>query len=73
MTWTSRDELRLTIRLGLTRGFRLVHGMRRTLSEVERNRVADAVIDQLERSNYRIETGPPVEGHGQRLARRADE
>jgi hypothetical protein len=54
MPWTIRDDLRLTIRLGLTRGLRLVHGMRRKLTEEERSRVADAIIDQLHLSNYEI-------------------
>lgn len=58
--WTERDELRLAIRMGLTKGFRLVHGMRRQLSEQERDRIADAVIDQLELSNYRVARGPPL-------------
>jgi len=64
MVWSSRDDLRLTIRMGLTRGFKLVHGMRRQLSEEERDRIADAIIDQLMLSNYRVESGPPVSGHG---------
>jgi hypothetical protein len=64
MAWTSRDDLRLTIRMGLTRGLTRVHGMRRQLSEEERDRIADAIIDQLNLSNYRIELGPPVAGHG---------
>ena len=58
MAWSSRDELRLTIRMGLTRGFALVHGMRRKLTEQERDRIADAIIDQLQLSNYRVESGP---------------
>lgn len=66
MVWSSRDELRLTIRMGLTRGLTLVHGMRRQLSEEERNRIAEAIIDQLALANYRIESGPPVGGHGSR-------
>jgi hypothetical protein len=64
MPWSSRDELRLTIRMGLTRGLTLVHGMRRKLTEQERDRIADAIIDQLSLSNYRVESGPPVAGQG---------
>ena len=67
MPWTIRDDLRLTIRMGLTRGLRLVHGMRRKLTEEERNRVADAIVDQVLRSNYKIEVGDPMEGHGPNL------
>lgn len=64
MAWTSQDDLRLTIRMGLTRGLTRVHGLRRQLSEEERNRIADAIIDELSLSNYRIEPGPSVAGHG---------
>lgn len=64
MAWTSRDDLRLTIRMGLTRGLTRVRGMRRQLSEEERDRIADAIIDQLDLSNYSVEPRPPVAGHG---------
>jgi hypothetical protein len=60
MPWTIRDDLRLTIRMGLTRGLRLVYFMRRKLSEEERNRVADAIVEQVLRSNYKIEVGQPM-------------
>ena len=73
MAWTIRDDLRLTIRMGLTRGLSLVRGMRRKLSEEERNRVADAIVDQVLRSNYKIEVGEPMEGHGPNLMPRDNE
>jgi hypothetical protein len=68
MTWTIRDDLRLSIRMGLTRGLRLVRGMRRQLSENERGRVAEAIVDHLDRANWRIEPGPPLAGHGRNSA-----
>lgn len=64
MAWTSRDDLRLSIRIGLTRGLRLVRGMRRQLTEAERDRVAEAIADHLHRANWRIESGRPLTGHG---------
>ena len=64
MVWSSRDDLRLAIRMGLTKGLRLVSGMRRQLTEEERNRVADAIIDHLNSANYRITQGPPLPPHG---------
>lgn len=67
MPWTIRDDLRLTIRIGLTRGLSLVHGMRRKLAEEERNRVADAIIEQVLLSNYEITQGKPRDGHGSHL------
>jgi hypothetical protein len=72
MAWTIRDDLRLTIKLGLTRGLARIRGLRRTLSEAERGRIADVITDQVLRSNYRIEAGAPAAGHGQNL-RPADE
>lgn len=58
--WTERDELRLAVRYGLTKGLALVHGMRRQLSEEERDRIASAIIEYLELANYRVERGPPM-------------
>ena len=52
------------------RGLRLVHGMRRKLSEEERNRVADAIVDQMLRSTYKMDVGEPMEGHGPNLTPR---
>ena len=67
MAWTIRDDLWLTIRLGLTKGLNLIHGMRRKLNEDERDRVADTIAEHLLRANYRIEPGEPAEGHGPQL------
>ena len=50
--------------MGLTKGLRLVHGMRRQLTEEERNRVADAIIDHLDFANYKVTQGPPSPPHG---------
>ena len=38
--------------MGLTKGLRLVHGMRRKLSEEERMRIADAICDHLEMAGW---------------------
>jgi hypothetical protein len=67
MAWTVQDDLRLTLKLGLRKGLKLVRGMRRSLSNEEEDRVADAVADQLRLSNWRIEPGAPVVGHGSHL------
>ena len=48
--------------MGLQKGFRRVHGLRRALTEEERDRIADAIIDHLDLANYRIETKPPRPG-----------
>ena len=64
MTWTLQDDLRLSIRMGLTKGLRRVRGLRRQLSEEERNRIAAAIAEHLELANWKIAPGPPLAGHG---------
>jgi hypothetical protein len=44
--------------------------MRRALTEDEQDKVAGAIVEHLERSNWKIEQGPPAEGHGQYLGPR---
>ena len=65
MSWTGRDDLRLTIKIGLRKGLALVHGMRRAMTDVEQDRVADAIADHLKLANYKVEPGPSLTGHGQ--------
>jgi len=60
MPFTREDDLRLSIRMGLTKGLRLIRGMRRQLSEDERTRVAETIREQLMLSNWKIEKGPPI-------------
>ena len=50
MPFTREDDLRLSIRMGLTKGLRLIRGMRRQLDEDERSRVAEAIRLHLERA-----------------------
>ena len=64
MSWTIHDDLRLSIRIGLTRGLALIRGKRRMLSPEERERVAAVIAEHLRRANWRIEPGPPLAGHG---------
>ena len=66
MPSTIRNELRLSIRIGLTKGLRLIHCMRRKLSETERDRIAEAIADHLALANWKIEAGEPIEPHGMR-------
>jgi hypothetical protein len=63
--WSKADGLRLSVVIG--QGLRLIRGMRRALTEDEQRKVADAIVEHLERSNWKIEQGPPAEGHGQYL------
>jgi len=64
MSWTIHDDLRLSIRIGLTKGLALLRGKRRVLSPEERDRVAAVIAEHLSRANWRIEPGPPLTGHG---------
>jgi hypothetical protein len=41
--------------------------MRRSLTEEEQHKIAGAIVDHLENHNWKIEQGPPREGHGPHL------
>jgi hypothetical protein len=62
--WTKADDLRLSVLMGLRKGLSLVRGMRRSLTDDEQQKVAGAIVEHLERSNWRIEQGPMPEGMG---------
>jgi hypothetical protein len=51
----------------LRKGLSLIRGMRRSLTEDDQHKVADAIADHLRRTNWKIERGEPLEGHGQLL------
>ena len=53
--------------MGLRYGLFLCRGMRRSLTEDEQHKVAAAIVEHLERRNWKIERGPPLEGYGQRV------
>jgi hypothetical protein len=61
------EELRLSVLMGLRKGLSLVRGMRRSLTEEEQHKIAGAIVDHLEGHNWKIEQGPPREGHGPQL------
>lgn len=67
MAFSRDDDLRLSIRMGLTKGLHLIRGMRRQLDEDERSRIAEAIRAHLVTAGWRIEPGPPIGGHS-RLA-----
>ena len=62
--WTTADELRLSVLIGLRKGLSLIRGMRRSLSEDQQRVVAGAIVEHLESTNWKIEQGPTREGHG---------
>jgi hypothetical protein len=57
--WSKRETLQFTIKLGLRKGLALIRGMRRSLTDDEQDRVAKAIADHLELSNWKIDEGPP--------------
>jgi hypothetical protein len=67
MTWATIDELRLSVVMGLRRGLALCRGMRRSLTEDEQNKVAEAIVEHLESTNWKVSKGKPLEGHGQHI------
>jgi hypothetical protein len=65
--WGKVDELRLSVVMGLRKGLGLIRGMRGSLTEDEQHKIAGAIVDHLEQSNWKIEQGPSREGHGPHL------
>jgi hypothetical protein len=62
--WKRADELRLSVLMGLRKGLKLCRGMRRALTEDEQHKVAGAIVEHLESTNWKIEQGPVRDGHG---------
>jgi hypothetical protein len=67
LKWIKADDLRLTIFIGLRKGLSLIRGTRRSLTEDDQHRIANAIAEQLRRSNWKIEQAGPLEGHGHHL------
>jgi len=67
--WSKTETLRFCVMMGLRKGLALIRGMRRSLTEEEQQRVAGAIVEHLEQSNWRIEQGPEREGHGPNIMR----
>jgi hypothetical protein len=71
MAFTPEDDLRLSIRMGLTRASAW-SGMRRQLDEDDRNRVAEAIRKHLALAGWRIEPGPGIGRHSQLWSKAGD-
>ena len=63
--WTTAQDLRFCIKMGLRKGLARIRGMRRALTEDEQDTVAKEIVEHLELSNWKIEPGEPLRGHGQ--------
>jgi len=62
--WTRLEGLRFCVKIGLRRGLARIRGLRRSLTEEEQETVAKEIVERLELSNWKIEQGPPLGGHG---------
>jgi hypothetical protein len=62
--WSVTENLRFSVMLGLRKGLALIRGARRTFTEDEQKKIAAAIVDDLQRSNWRFELGPELQGHG---------
>ena len=46
--------------------------MRRALTDQEQDKVAEAIVEQVELSNWIVEQGPTREGHGPKIMSATD-
>jgi hypothetical protein len=60
--WTTADELRFTVLMGLRAGLKRCRGMRRALTEDEQEKVARIIVEEIASQNWRVERGPPETG-----------
>jgi hypothetical protein len=51
--------------MGLRKGLARIRGMRRAFTDDEQETVAKEIVEHLELSNWKIEPGEPLRGHGQ--------
>jgi hypothetical protein len=65
--WSTVEDLRFRVKMGLRKGLARIRGMRRSLTEDQQDSVAKAIVEHLELSNWKIEQGPPLGGHGSSL------
>jgi hypothetical protein len=71
--WTKIDDLRFCVKMGLRKGLARIRGLRRALTDDEQDTVAKEIVEHLELSNWKIEPGEPLRGHGQGIIPKLDE
>jgi len=54
-----RDTIRFMVGQGLKKGLATVRSMRRALTEEDQERVAEAIVHELETNNWQIALGEP--------------
>jgi hypothetical protein len=62
--WTKFDDFRFCVKIGLRKGLARIRGMGRALTDDEQETVAKEIVEHLELSNWKIEPGEPLPGHG---------
>lgn len=65
--WTKAENLHFSVKTGLRKGLHSIRAMRRTLDDSQQDRVAQAIVEHLELSNWKIEQGPEAKGHGSNI------
>lgn len=55
MAWSQEQAFRFELVLGLRKGVKTCHGLRRQLTENDEKLIADRIVEQLRLSGYRVE------------------
>jgi hypothetical protein len=61
--WSKRQHFQFSVMLGLRKGLRLIRAAKRTFTEDEQEKIAGAIVEHLEHSNWKVEQGPEPQGH----------
>jgi hypothetical protein len=70
--WSTAEDLRFCVKMGLRKGLARIRGMRRSLTDDEQDTIAKEIVEHLALSNWKIEAGPPLGGHGPGLMPRKE-
>jgi hypothetical protein len=60
--WTERKDLVFSFKMALPGALRVIRGMRKSLTDEQQDSVAEMMIEDLRRQNWKIEKGPRGEG-----------
>jgi hypothetical protein len=60
--WTDRQDLIFSFKMALHSALSVIRGMRKTLTDEQQDPVAEMMVEDLGRQNWKIEKGPPGEG-----------
>ena len=60
---TERQDLVFSFKMALRSALSVIRGMRKTLTDEQQDRVAEMMVEDLRRQNWKIEKGPMPKGH----------